>query len=293
MAFVGEIYQLYGVRGMIFIHRVELTVLHITSFSDPNQWWGIVEPSIEEKKREEKKERKSNPDEESPSRARHDRSSARSESGMQASGDRYRRDISRNTRKRSSRDRYEDEYPYYDDYPRWEDRRDRFPDGPPMDGNGSGHPPHHRGEDFEYDYDPNRRSPNRYPGSRDPQHRGGGQPFPDPMRDGPHSRPYPRGAPPPRDYREGDFRDGDYRDGDYRDRDYRDGGRPYPPHGGGGTPPWDYPHRDPHGPVGRGPPPQRDDRRDYRERLHRSERDDGRHSVRNPSSRRDRTRSSR
>mmetsp|Transcript_7958 Transcript_7958/g.19570 ORF Transcript_7958/g.19570 Transcript_7958/m.19570 type:complete len:548 (-) Transcript_7958:236-1879(-) len=245
----------------------------------PLSWWGIVEPSIEEKNREEKKEQKTNTDAESHSKSRQDRSGVRSDKGKEGSGDRYKRGNSRSSHKRPSRDRYEDEHLHYDDYPHIEDRRDRF-----HDGIGSGYPPQHRGGDYEYDHDLNRRSPNRYPDYRNSHHRGGGQPFPHRMRDGPQSRPYPRGAPPP----------GDYRDGP---GDYRDGVRPYPMHGGSGTPPWDYPHRDPHGPQGRGPPPQRDDRREYRERPHRSDRDDGRHSVRKPlsssSSRKDRTRPSR
>lgn len=246
----------------------------------PLSWWGIVEPSVEEKKRDDKERSKNSNDAENHSRSRRDRISVRSEIGRDDKGDRYRGDNSRNTRRLSSRDRYDDEYGQYNDYPRREERHDRYPGGQFNDFR-DGYPPHPHGREFDHDYDRNGRPPNRYPESHPPHDHGGRQPFPPRSRDGPHSRPYPFDGPPPGPPR-GEFRGG--------------GGRPYPEHGSGGPPSWDYPHRDPHGPPGRGPPPPRDDRRDYRDRPHRSppmntERDDGRHSGR--SSRKDRPRPSR
>ncbi len=224
-----------------------------------DQWWGIVEPSAEDKKRDGKAASKSSEGAESRLRSRRDRITVRSESGRDENGDRYSGDNSRNTRKRSSRDRYDDDHGHYDDYPRREDRHDRFPSGQ-FDDFRDGYPPPTHGRDFDRDYDRNGRSTSRYPESHPPHDHGGRQPFPPRTRDGPHSRPYPSDGPPPGPPR-GEFR----------------GGR------GVGPPPWDYPHRDSHGPPpGRGPPPPRDDRRDYRER------DDGRHPGR--SSRNDRPR---
>ena len=240
-----------------------------------NQWWGIVQPSCEEKNNEDKTGPKN--DGKSRSKSRQDRIGAMSDRGKEGNVDQNKRDNSRSTRKRSSIDRYEDEHTYY---PHWEDRRDRFPDGQ-FDGIEREHPTHH-GPAFNYDYDRNGRSPNRYPNSHHPHHRGGDQHFPNRTRDGPHSRPYHFDGPPP--------------------ADFQGGGRPYPVHGGSGPFPWEYSHRDPHGATGRGPPPPRDDRREHRDRSHRpphskSERDDGRNLIRNPSSnnsnRKDRARTSR
>lgn len=230
-----------------------------------NQWWGIVEPSIEEKNHEDKAGPKGNAKTDTNSKSRRDRSGARSDSGKEGNGDRSRRDNGRSTSKRSSREIYEDEDAYYDEYPPPEERRDRFPGGGYND-YGGGYLPQPHGTD--YDYDHNRPSPNGYhQNSRNPQHRSGGQPFPHHTRDGPspRSRPYNRDGPPP--------------------GEYRGGSRPYQAHGGTGPPPRDYPHRDPYGPHGRGPPPPRDDRREHRDRSQRSphsrtDRDDGRHSRR-------------
>jgi len=254
----------------------------------PLSWWGIVDPSIEEKTHEDKASSKNDPDAKisadakTHSKSRRDRSGARSDGGKEGSGDRTRRENSRNTRKRPSRDIKEEEHAYYNDYPSREDRRDRFPGGEFDDG-GDRYAPQLHGAD--YDYDHNGPSPNGYhPNSRNPHYRGDGQHFPHRTKDGPppHSHPY-------------------HGDGPLL-RDFRGGGRPYPAHGSSGPPPWEHSHRDPYGPQGRGPPPPRDDRHDHRDRSQRSprskpERDDGRHSVRKPSSsssgRKDRTRSSR
>ena len=224
------------------------------------KWWGIVEPSIEDKRREEKPGSKNSDDAESRQRSRRDRIGARPESGRDEIGDRYRGDNSRNTRKRSSRDRYDDEYGYFDDYPRREDRHDRYPDRR-FDEFRDGYPPPTHNRDFDRDYD---RPMSRYPESHPPHDHGGRQPLPPRTRDGSHSRQYPFDGPPPGPPRS----------------EFRGGSRHYE---GGGPPPRDYPHRDPYGPPpGRGPPPPRDDRRDYRDR------DDGRHSGR--SNRNDRAR---
>jgi len=246
----------------------------------PLSWWGIVDPGIGN----DKAESKIDADTESRSKTRRDRSNARSDSGKDGSGDRKRRDNGRHSRQRSSRDTYDDEHAYFDGHPSREDRRDKFPPGE-YDGGGDGHPPRFR--DTDYDYDHNGPPPNRYPpDSRHPYHRGGGggPQYPHRTRDGPppHSRPYPRGGPPPADFRGGG------------------GGRPYPAHGSSG--PREYPHRDQFEPQGRDSIPPRDERREHRDRPQfsphsKSERDDARQSARNPptgsSSRKERTRTSR
>lgn len=238
----------------------------------PLSWWGIVGPSIEEKNDEEKAKSKIDADSQSQSKSRRNRPGARSDSSKDGTGDLSRRDNSRSTRKRSSRDVCEDDNAHDDDDPSRESRRNRFPVGEFDDGEGR-YPPQLHGPD--YDFDRNGQPPDGYhSNSRNSHHRGGGQPFPHRTRDGP-PRTYPRDGPTP--------------------RDFRDGGRQYPTHGGSGPPSREYSHRDPYGPQGRGPP-SRDDRREHRDRSQRSpnskmERDDGRH--RSSSGKKDRNRSSR
>lgn len=257
----------------------------------PMSWWGIVDPSIGERKVEEKAKSKTDADRVTQTKPRRDRSGAKSSDRTSperkdVKGDRNKRDNSRSARKRSSRDRHEDEHAYYDDYPPWEDHRDRFSGGEFDDG-GGGYPPPFRASD--YDFDHNGPPPNgHHHNFRHPHHRGSGPPFPHRMGDGPppHARPYSRDGPPP-----GDF---------------RGGGRPHPAHhgGGGDGPPWNHSHRDPYGPQGRGPPLPHDDRRENRDRDRprrpphsKSERDDGRNAGRkstgSSSNRKDRTRPSR
>mmetsp|Transcript_19270 Transcript_19270/g.53706 ORF Transcript_19270/g.53706 Transcript_19270/m.53706 type:complete len:534 (-) Transcript_19270:1643-3244(-) len=203
----------------------------------PLSWWGIVDPSVEGQIVETEPKIKRDTDKGGHTKPRRERSEA--QSGWKSPGrkdgstDRIARSDRRNTRKRSSRDHHDDEFPSYDGYHFREDNRDRFP---AREKSGAGYPPQFRGNDNgNYDYGHN--------DFRNPHRRGG---FPHRAGDGPppHSRPYPRDGGPP-----GDFR-----------------GRPrsYPGHGSG--PAWDYQHGDQHGPQGRGPPiSPHDDRRDNHE----------------------------
>mmetsp|Transcript_16405 Transcript_16405/g.33705 ORF Transcript_16405/g.33705 Transcript_16405/m.33705 type:complete len:373 (+) Transcript_16405:143-1261(+) len=213
----------------------------------PLSWWGIVDPSIEEKKQEEKEEPKVDADEEKKSTSRRDRSASKPDGATSTEGkdckrDRNKRDSSRNARKRSSRDRHEDEPQHFDGYVPWENRHDPFPGGPFYDGG--------RG---------------RYPGGYPPGPRNyslNGDAFPIRDRPPPDGRPYPRNEGPP--------------------RDFRGGGRPYPVHDGG----WDYPAPlgDPYGPQGRGRFSRGDRDRSRRSPHSKADRDDhGRHSGQKPS----------
>jgi hypothetical protein len=189
----------------------------------PLSWWGIVDPSIGERRVEVKSERNKKIDikKEQRTKPKREATPVAKKSADQPKGDRNRRDnTNSNTnssynksdssgRKRSSRDRHEDEPLYYDDY------HHRGNGGGGGGGGSGGNPPSFHGNNF-------RNHPHDRGG-------GGGPPFPNRMGDGPHNNNnHPRYGPPT-----GDFRGGG------------GGGRPHPTHGGGGggggPPPRNYP----------------------------------------------------
>ena len=185
----------------------------------PLSWWGIVDPSKGERRIEVKSEQNNKIDskKEQHTKPKREITPVVKKSADQPKGDRNRRDnTNTNTktndnksdssgRKRSSRDRHEDEPFYYDNY------HHRGNGGGGGGGSGGNPPPFH-GNNF-------RNHPHDRGGG------GGGPPFPNRMVDGPHNNNNnnPRYGPPT-----GDFRGGG------------GGGRAHPTHGGGG-PPRNYP----------------------------------------------------
>jgi hypothetical protein len=184
----------------------------------PLSWWGIVDPSIGERRVEVKSEQNNKIDikKEQHTKPKRETTPVAKKSTDQPKGDKNRHDNTNTNsnnnrsdssgRKRSSRDRHEDEPFYYDDY----HHRGNGGGG----GCSGGNPPPFHGNNFR----------------NHPHDRGGagGPPFPNRMGDGPHTNNNnnPRYGPPT-----GDFRGGG------------GGGRPHHTHGGGGGggPPRNYP----------------------------------------------------
>lgn len=154
----------------------------------PLSWWGIVDPSIEEQNIENKEISKITTDTKGDTKPRQDRSDAQSDRKSPERKDeineRNRRGGNRSTRKRSSRDHYDD------DHPSREDRFDRSAGG---ERGGSEYPPPLRGNNYDYDHND----------FRNPRHYGGDPPGPRRIGDGPppHYRPFLCDGPQPGDFR--------------------------------------------------------------------------------------------